>query len=187
MHRIKSLLGGDKLEAELKGSNHRFELYGVFNPIITSNARLHIRLEGDRSAWERRLTIVRYERPFSGDRIFEVDKYLLSIEAPGILNWCIEGLRKLFEDYDNSGDIVLSDEQKCPKMLQSSCQPECVLGALDLLSQTERKGMRHEPVSRRPRDSGRRWTSSVGRTTSRSLSEDGPLAGVERSFLGSGA
>jgi len=111
-YRIKSLVGGDKLEAELKRSNHRFDIYGVFNIMITSNARLHIRLEGDRSAWERRLTIVRYEKPYSGDRIYDVDKYLLSIEAPGILNWCIEGLRKLFEDYDNSGDIILSDDQK---------------------------------------------------------------------------
>ncbi len=111
-HRIKSLVGGDALEAELKGSNQRFTVYGVFNLLIYSNARLHIHLEGDRSAWERRLSIVRYDKPFIGQRIFDVDQYLLGKEASGILNWCIEGLTKLLEDYDNSGDIVLSNTQK---------------------------------------------------------------------------
>ena len=43
-YRIKSLVGGDKLEAELKRSNHRFELYGNFNIMITSNTRLHVRM-----------------------------------------------------------------------------------------------------------------------------------------------
>jgi putative DNA primase/helicase len=46
-HRIKSLVGGDLLEAELKGSNHRFEIYGIFNLLISSNTRLHLRVEGD--------------------------------------------------------------------------------------------------------------------------------------------
>jgi putative DNA primase/helicase len=111
-HRIKSLVGGDPLEAELKGSNQRFTIYGLFNLMITSNARLHIRLEGDRSAWERRLSIVRYDQPYKGKRIAEVDKYLVAREAPGILNWCIEGLQKLLDDYHATGDILMSPEQK---------------------------------------------------------------------------
>jgi putative DNA primase/helicase len=111
-HRIKSLVGGDLLEAELKGSNHRFEIYGIFNLLISSNTRLHLRVEGDRSAWERRLLIVRYDAPYRGQRIFEIDKYLISIEAPGILNWCLEGLKLLFRDYGQTGDIILSENQK---------------------------------------------------------------------------
>jgi putative DNA primase/helicase len=111
-HRIKSLVGGDPLEGEMKGSNQRFTIYGLFNLMITSNTRLHIRLEGDRSAWERRLSIVRYDKPYEGKRIVEVEKYLISREASGILNWCIEGLQKLLEDYNALGDILMSKEQK---------------------------------------------------------------------------
>ena len=111
-NRIKSLVGGDPLEAEIKCSNHRFTIFGVFNLLITSNSRLRIFLEGDHSAWERRIIIVRYEKPFSGQKIFEVDKYLLQREAPGILNWCIDGLKLLIADYYQSGDIILSADQQ---------------------------------------------------------------------------
>jgi phage/plasmid-associated DNA primase len=110
--RIKSLVGGDPLEAELKGSNHRFTIFGVFNLLITSNSRLRIYLEGDQTAWERRIIIVRYERPFSGQRIFEIEKYLPQREAPGILNWCIDGLKMLIADYYATGDIILSPAQQ---------------------------------------------------------------------------
>lgn len=111
-YRIKSLVGGDPLEAESKGSNHRFTVYGVFNLIINSNSRLCILLEGDQSAWERRLVIVRYEKPYNGQRIFEIERWLLEREAAGILNWCIDGLKLLLQDYHQTGDIILSAEQK---------------------------------------------------------------------------
>ncbi len=111
-YRIKSLVGGDQLAAERKGSNGAFDIYGVFNVIVTSNARLRMRLDEDRSAWERRTTIVRYDKPYDGERIFEIDKRLLEEEASGILNWCVDGLKLLFQDYAASNDIVLSADQK---------------------------------------------------------------------------
>jgi len=111
-YRIKSLVGGDPMEAETKGSNHRFTIYGIFNLIITSNSRLCILLEGDQSAWERRLAIVRYDKPYNGQRIFEIERYLLKEEAPGILNWCITGLQLLLADYHKTGDILLSPDQQ---------------------------------------------------------------------------
>ena len=110
-YRIKSLVGGDPLEAETKRSNQRFTVFGTFNMVITSNARLCIFLEGDTTAWERRLIVIRYDKPYFGRRIFEIEKYLLEREAPGILKWCIEGLQLLFQDYTKSGDIILSAEQ----------------------------------------------------------------------------
>jgi len=84
-YRLKSLVGGDQLAAERKGSNADFDIYGNFNVIVTSNARLRMRLDEDRSAWERRTTIVRYDKPYNGPRVFEIDKRLLEEEAPGIL------------------------------------------------------------------------------------------------------
>jgi phage/plasmid-associated DNA primase len=111
-YRIKSLVGGDPLEAEIKGSNQRFTIYGCLNLVITSNARLRVFLSGDQSAWERRILIVRYEVPFTGKKIFEIEKYLLAREDSGILNWCIDGLSLLFQDYAKAGDIVLTPDQQ---------------------------------------------------------------------------
>jgi putative DNA primase/helicase len=109
---IKALVGGDQLDAELKGSNDKFHIYGIFNLVITSNGRLFLYLDSDQSAWQRRLLIARYEKPYDGKRIFDVDKYLLSREAPGILNWCIKGLQMLLSDYEKTGDILLPSSQQ---------------------------------------------------------------------------
>jgi len=109
---IKALVGGDQLDAELKGSNGKFHIYGIFHLVITSNGRLFLYLDSDQSAWQRRLLIARYEKPYDGKRIFDVDKYLLSREAPGILNWCIKGLQMLLSDYEKTGDILLPSSQQ---------------------------------------------------------------------------
>ncbi len=111
-HVVKSLVGNDTLEGESKGSNLRFPVQGVFNIIITSNCRLCIFLDTDQKAWERRIIIIRFDNPYAGQRIFEIDKYLLIREAPGILNWCINGLSMLFGDYAKSGDVILTPAQQ---------------------------------------------------------------------------
>jgi phage/plasmid-associated DNA primase len=109
--RLKALVGGDMLEAERKGSNKRFFVEGNFNVLLTSNSRLRVHLEGDQSAWNRRLTIARYDKPFSGKKIPEIHEHLLRTEGPGILNWFLEGTRKLLQDIAQHGDIALSQRQ----------------------------------------------------------------------------
>lgn len=109
--RVKSLVGGDLLEAELKKSNERFYIHGNFNVIVTSNSRLRVRLEGDQNAWGRRLVIVRYDKPFTGKPVPNIHEILLAEEGPGILNFFIQGAEKLFEDIADKG-LVLSAEQK---------------------------------------------------------------------------
>ena len=110
--RLKALVGGDMLEAERKGSNQTFYVDGNFNVLITSNSRLRVCLEGDQSAWKRRLTIARYDRPFPGRKIPEIHEHLLNTEGPGILNWFLEGIKKLLQDISQCGDIALSQRQK---------------------------------------------------------------------------
>jgi hypothetical protein len=109
--RLKSLTGGDMLEAERKGSNQTFYVEGNFNVILTSNSRLRVRLEGDTSAWKRRLTIARDDKPFPGKKIPEIHERLLRTEGSGILNWFLKGTRMLLEDIAQYGDIALSDRQ----------------------------------------------------------------------------
>jgi hypothetical protein len=110
--RLKALVGGDTLEAERKGSNKQYSLDGVFNVIVTANSRLRVRLEGDRGAWERRISIVRYDRPYEGKKVPDIHRFLLETEAAGILNFYIEGAQKLIREVNELGDIVLSDRQK---------------------------------------------------------------------------
>jgi phage/plasmid-associated DNA primase len=80
--------------------------------LITSNVRLLIRIKEDRSAWQRRLWIIRYNKPFNGTRIPEIHEMLLREEASGILNWALEGLTLMLDDVSKTGDIVLSANQK---------------------------------------------------------------------------
>ena len=109
---IKALIGDDPKSAELKKSNRVFTVYGAFNMLLTSNSRLYLHLEDDSGAWNRRLLIIRYETPYGGRKIFEIHKYLLEREGPGIINWCLEGLQMLFADHEATGDIHLPESQK---------------------------------------------------------------------------
>lgn len=110
--RLKSLVGGDLLEAERKGSNKVHPINGTFNVLLCSNSRLRVYLEGDHSAWRRRLAIVRYERPYEGKTIPDIQERLLEAEASGILNFFLEGVRKLFHDIREKGGIALSARQQ---------------------------------------------------------------------------
>lgn len=109
---MKTLVGGDSLSPEKKGSNGDFQMRGDFNAMITANTRLRLRLQGDIEAWRRRLLIVRYESPPPKKKIPYFAEMLIEEEGSGILNWAIQGLIALNEDIENYGDIFMTDRQK---------------------------------------------------------------------------
>lgn len=109
---IKALCGGDWLDAEQKGGNGCHQFQGIFNILMTSNARLKVKLQGDIGAWRRRLLIVRYEAPPPKRRIPDFGLLLVNEEGSGILNWALRGLGALLEDVRECGDIRLSERQK---------------------------------------------------------------------------
>jgi putative DNA primase/helicase len=110
---LKGLVGGDWFDAEQKGGTASFQMQGTFNVIITSNARLKVRLQGDVGAWKRRITIVRYEAPPPAKRIPDFGSYLVRTEGSGILNWALLGAQKLLSEIpDEGGDFVLTERQK---------------------------------------------------------------------------
>ena len=133
--RLKSLVGNDLLDCEAKNSNRRTRIHGNFIPWLTSNATLHHRLDGDRSAWQRRLLRVSYSRPYQGERIDQIARYLLQIEAPGILNFFLAGARFLLADLKACGDIsidpshlslintLLDESESLPIFLKTALQP----------------------------------------------------------------
>ena len=51
-HVIKPLTGGDRLSAEQKNVKHRFDVVGDYAVIITTNTRLHVRLDSDTEGWQ---------------------------------------------------------------------------------------------------------------------------------------
>lgn len=103
--RLKALVGSDLLECELKNSNLRFWITGLFNVFISANTALHVRLHGDYSAWRRRLLRIHYETPYFGPKILKIDEYLLDKEGPGILNFFLQGALALLRDVQETGDL----------------------------------------------------------------------------------
>jgi hypothetical protein len=111
-YKLKGLVGGDTLTGELKFSNRRFPMLGVFNVLITCNSRLLVRLEGDRGAWLRRLIILLYGQRKHLKNIPNFGQLLVQNEGSGIVNLALEGLGMLNEDVAKHGTMILTPEQK---------------------------------------------------------------------------
>jgi len=109
---LKSLVGGDPLTAEAKGSNEVFTLEGNFNALVTSNSRLRVRLDGDSGAWRRRLVIIRFDRPPPAKRTPNLAEKLVAEEGSGILKWCLAGLLRARSQLADTGDLALNPEQQ---------------------------------------------------------------------------
>ena len=110
--KLKSLVGGDPLSGEGKGLNGDFPMFGTFNVIMTCNSRLRVRLDGDTSAWRRRLLIIRYQNPPPKNRILDFHVQLLREEGNGILRWALAGFVKLQAEFAQRGDFVLTEIQR---------------------------------------------------------------------------
>ena len=110
---LKALVGGDWFDAEQKGGTGNFQVQGTFNVLITSNARLRVRLQGDVGAWRRRINIVRYESPPPPKIIYDFGTYLVRNEGSGILNWALMGAQKVLNEIPEAGgDFVMTERQR---------------------------------------------------------------------------
>jgi P4 family phage/plasmid primase-like protien len=110
---LKGLVGGDWFDAEQKGGTGSYQVQGNFNVLITSNARLRVRLQGDIGAWRRRLNIVRYESPPPPLIIHDFGAFLVRTEGSGILNWMLEGAQKILSEIpDEGGDFRMTQRQR---------------------------------------------------------------------------
>lgn len=110
---LKGLVGGDWFDAEQKGGTGSFQLQGTFNVLITSNARLRVRLQGDVGAWRRRINIVRYESPPPARKIPDFGAQLVKVEGSGILNWALLGAQMVLNEIpDAGGDFVMTERQR---------------------------------------------------------------------------
>jgi P4 family phage/plasmid primase-like protien len=117
---LKSLTGADPVTLEFKSTNARPEIVCAFNVILTSNTHLRVRLQGDADAWRRRLRIVRYENPPPEKVIADLSEVILHNEAPGVLNWMLEGLRRVRDDGWRMG--ISPRQQKIVDDLLTECE-----------------------------------------------------------------
>ena len=108
---IKALTGNDVADVEQKGGGMS-KLRGNLNIVVTGNARPHLRLDDDLSAWRRRLLIIGFDRKMPPQRIPNFAQHLLSEEAEGILAWMVDGAAKHLRELADSGDFLLSAGQK---------------------------------------------------------------------------
>lgn len=107
---LKKLSGRDQIDMEKKGGD-RFSIMGDFHIVITSNARLQVRLDGDFDAWQRRLVLIEFNNPGKHRVIPEFDKVLLHEEGSGILNFFFEGASRYLEILAKGENLELSDTQ----------------------------------------------------------------------------
>lgn len=95
---LKALTGGDPVTLEFKNSNEAPGIVCKFNIIVTCNSRLTVRLEGDTGAWRRRLANIEYRNEKPEIVIADFSEQILEREASGVLNWMLEGERKIRGD-----------------------------------------------------------------------------------------
>lgn len=108
---VKSLTGADRLQVEQKfGGKH--DLRGSFYIIITTNSRLKVKLQGDLSAWRRRLVVHEFSRKAPEKRIPNFDQVLLDEEGSGILNWLVQGFLAHRQELREHGTLKLTVEQQ---------------------------------------------------------------------------
>ncbi len=108
---LKVLTGGDRLDAEIKGSMTAPSL-GCFDVIVTANSRLRVRLEEDAGAWHRRLLILSYRRAQPPKPVPDFAAQLFRKEGAGILNWALAGAAALLKDLEECGRFQLTAEQE---------------------------------------------------------------------------
>lgn len=108
---LKSLTGGDYLQAEIKGGR-RVDIAGKFNVLITCNSRLVVKTDEDSGAWRRRLVILHFGKPPPAVKIPNLADRILAEEASGVLDWMIVGAQRVLAESKEHGALQMTEEQR---------------------------------------------------------------------------
>jgi P4 family phage/plasmid primase-like protien len=90
---LKSLSGGDKVGAELKGGKF-LKISGRFNIWGVTNHKGVIKIESDTDAWERRMVVLDYDAPAPEVKIPDFEDVIMAEEGSGVLAWAVEGAHR---------------------------------------------------------------------------------------------
>ena len=126
---FKQLVGGDPIWTEAKGSDDMLTLEGNFPVILACNGKPKIKLDADADAWMRRLVVVPFGQAAHEQHTGKMAEIIIKNEASGILNWLLEGRRKLLqsklqltttkEQRERAANVLLASES--PKAFVRSC------------------------------------------------------------------
>jgi len=105
---FKQLVGGDPVWADTK-DNSRIVLEGNFPVVLACNGKPAIMLDQDLDAWSRRLVVLHFRKPAHEQHLGRLSDVLAGRELSGVLNWLIDGFRKL---HKASLQLGLSPEQQ---------------------------------------------------------------------------
>src|SRR4029077_8922421 len=94
---FKQLVGSDPLWAELK-NGERLILEGNFPLVLACNGKPQIKIDQDVDAWARRLIVLNFKKPAHDKHFGKMAELLFENEGSGILNWLLEGRKKLVKD-----------------------------------------------------------------------------------------
>lgn len=109
---LKSLVGGDLLEGEIKYATDKKQLTGDFHVVIACNNSLLIAPDEDPDAWRRRLLLVEFKRPKPAAPIPDFAEKLYQEEGEGILAWLVEGAMLHKKELKQIGNFKLTKEQQ---------------------------------------------------------------------------
>jgi P4 family phage/plasmid primase-like protien len=109
---LKSLVGGDLMQAEIKFNAEKQPVRGDYHVVIVSNNNLRIALDGDEEAWGRRLLVVDFKNPKSAKPVPNFAQRLVAEEASGILNWLLAGALTYRSEMERHGHLRLTGEQQ---------------------------------------------------------------------------
>jgi P4 family phage/plasmid primase-like protien len=119
---FKQLVGGDPLWADVKGGDGRMVLEGHYPVILACNGKPKIHLDEDADAWLRRLVVLSFKTPDHEQHMGKMAELILKTESSGILNWLLEGRKKLLRD---KLQLKMTPEQKAraANLLMASQSP----------------------------------------------------------------
>jgi P4 family phage/plasmid primase-like protien len=121
--RLKAMTGGDRLQVELKHGRDSQTVPGDWNVLITSNTTLRLTLQGDETAWRRRLLIIDFDQPPPSYQTHQYYQVMLDAEGPGILNWFLGGAASLLTSLAQGKGFPMTPRQRS--------KVESLLGASD--------------------------------------------------------
>jgi P4 family phage/plasmid primase-like protien len=126
---FKQLVGGDPIWTEAKNSDRMMTIEGNFPVVLACNGNPKIKIDCDAEAWLRRLVVVKFGQAFHEQHMGKLGDMIVRTEGPGIVNWLLEGRRKLLqsklqltltkEQRDRAATVLLSSES--PKAFVRCC------------------------------------------------------------------
>jgi P4 family phage/plasmid primase-like protien len=130
--KLKSMVAGDPMSAEIKGVTGQISVTGDSNVAITSNSVVCVNIDQDLEAWRRRILPLIFSKPKPKNKDTGLLKGILDQEKPGVLNWMLDGLDALRKDNyhfvlneklsNQTDDFLMAS--RAPKIFVEDCLEE---------------------------------------------------------------